>query len=70
MPNVFRIVKKKYAGTALEGLGAKRYGGRWNSKGTPVVYASDIFVRYRPNHQILLTKRAASITRAAFAAAS
>ena len=41
MPNVFRIVKKKYAGTALEGLGAKRYGGRWNSKGTPVVYASD-----------------------------
>ncbi|MEA3274571.1 MAG: RES family NAD+ phosphorylase [Pseudomonadota bacterium] len=41
MPKVFRIVKKKHTDTALEGLGAKRHGGRWNSKGAPVVYASD-----------------------------
>ncbi len=41
MPKVFRVGKQKYVETALEGLGAKRHGGRWNSKGTPVVYASD-----------------------------
>ena len=41
MPKVFRIVKKKYAEFALEGLGARRHGGRWNSKGTLAVYASD-----------------------------
>lgn len=41
MAKVFRIVKKKYADTALEGLGAKRHGGRWNSKGARVVYVSD-----------------------------
>ena len=41
MPSVFRIVKHKLAETAFEGLGAKRHGGRWNSKGSPVVYASD-----------------------------
>ncbi len=41
MPKIFRIIKKKYADTAFEGLGAKRHGGRWNSKGAPVVYVSD-----------------------------
>lgn len=41
MPEVFRIVKRKLAETAFEGLGAKRHGGRWNSKGLPVVYTSD-----------------------------
>lgn len=41
MPDVFRIIKRKLAETAFEGLGAKRHGGRWNSKGVPVVYASD-----------------------------
>jgi RES domain-containing protein len=38
---IFRLVKQKYADTALEGLGAKRHGGRWNSKGIALVYGSD-----------------------------
>ena len=37
----FRIVKSDYAASAFDGQGAKRYGGRWNNKGTAVVYTSD-----------------------------
>lgn len=38
---VYRLVKERYANSALDGSGAKAYGGRWNSKGVAVVYASD-----------------------------
>lgn len=41
MPTAWRIVKKRYAGSAFDGDGARRYGGRWNSPGTSVVYASE-----------------------------
>lgn len=34
----FRIVKDKHLATSLDGEGAKRSGGRWNSKGRPVLY--------------------------------
>lgn len=34
----YRLVKKKWASTALDGEGAKRYGGRWNSRGVPCLY--------------------------------
>ena len=37
----YRLVKARYADTALDGSGAKAYGGRWNSRGVPMVYASD-----------------------------
>ncbi len=37
----YRLVKARYADTALDGSGAKAHGGRWNSKGVPMVYASD-----------------------------
>ena len=40
MPTAWRIVKQKYAATAFTGEGASRSGGRWNSRGTWVVYAS------------------------------
>jgi len=40
MNRVWRIVKEKHAATAFSGEGARRYGGRWNSVGTSVVYTS------------------------------
>ena len=36
---VWRLTKPLYA-PGLDGLGAKRYGGRWNSVGRAVVYCS------------------------------
>jgi RES domain-containing protein len=41
MPAAWRIVKKRHADSAFDGEGARRYGGRWSSPGTPVVYVSD-----------------------------
>ena len=40
MPEAWRIVKQKHAPTAFSGDGAAKTGGRWNSRGVPVVYAS------------------------------
>lgn len=40
MPSAWRIVKRKYAAQAFDGEGARLYGGRWNSPGTRMVYAS------------------------------
>lgn len=36
---VFRITQKEYAHD-LSGFGAKQFGGRWNSIGTPILYTS------------------------------
>jgi RES domain-containing protein len=38
--NLWRISKRKYAATAFNGEGARRFGGRWNSRGRSVVYTS------------------------------
>ena len=38
---VYRLCKAKYARTAFDGDGARRYGGRWNPMGTAVVYCSE-----------------------------
>lgn len=37
---LYRISKAKYAGD-ISGEGAKKAGGRWNQKGTAVIYASN-----------------------------
>jgi len=36
----WRIVKARHAAAAFDGEGARRFGGRWNSKGTEMVYTA------------------------------
>ena len=36
----WRIVKAAYKNKAFTGDGARMYGGRWNSKGVPVIYTA------------------------------
>ena len=38
---VWRLLKSRYAPNAFDGEGPRLYGGRWNSVGTRVAYASD-----------------------------
>jgi RES domain-containing protein len=53
---VWRLCKAAYAADAFSGEGARRYGGRWNSRGVPMVYAStslslaaiELFVHLEP----------------------
>jgi RES domain-containing protein len=37
----WRLVKSRHARAAFDGEGARLYGGRWNSVGTRIAYASD-----------------------------
>jgi RES domain-containing protein len=56
---IWRICKSRYADDAFSGEGARRFGGRWNSRGVPMVYASsslalaaiELFVHLEPNQQ-------------------
>src|ERR1700691_3511927 len=56
---VWRICRARFAGEAFSGEGARRFGGRWNSRGVPMVYASgslalaaiELFVHLEPNLQ-------------------
>jgi RES domain-containing protein len=41
MPEAWRIVKKRHVQSAFDGEDARQYGGRWNSPGTSVIYASE-----------------------------
>jgi RES domain-containing protein len=38
--SAWRIVQRKYSEEAFSGEGSAKYGGRWNQKGTAVVYCS------------------------------
>lgn len=38
---VFRLLKGLCVNSAFDGEGAKQFGGRWNSKGIPMVYTSE-----------------------------
>ena len=40
MGRAWRLVKARHSATAFDGEGARRYGGRWNSPGTRLVYTS------------------------------
>lgn len=40
MLTVWRLVTARFAESAFTGEGARRYGGRWNRIGVPLVYAS------------------------------
>jgi RES domain-containing protein len=56
---LWQICRERYAAEAASGEGARLYGGRWNSRGVPVVYAStslalaavETFVNLEPNLQ-------------------
>jgi len=56
MIDVFRIVKKVYSATCFSGFGSNLSGGRWNSRGTAIVYTStsislavlEIIVHWQP----------------------
>lgn len=56
---IWRICRKRHAGGAFSGEGARLYGGRWNTPGVPMVYASsslalaalELFVHLEPNLQ-------------------
>jgi RES domain-containing protein len=41
MPSAWRIVRAARVRSAFTGEGARVYGGRWNSRGTAVVYVSE-----------------------------
>ena len=41
MPLFYRIVQEQWAATALDGEGARLYGGRWNSAGVAAVYLAE-----------------------------
>jgi RES domain-containing protein len=41
MPRAFRLVKRKHERHAWDGEGARLFGGRWNSPGVALVYASE-----------------------------
>ena len=41
MPSAWRIVRAAHVNSAFTGEGARVYGGRWNSRGTPVIYVSE-----------------------------
>lgn len=38
---LYRLTQKKFADTPFSPEGAKRYGGRWNSKGTEALYFAE-----------------------------
>ena len=40
MLTTYRICKTKYAAAMFDGEGARLYGGRWNSRGTRILYTA------------------------------
>lgn len=40
MLTVWRLLTARFAASAFSGEGARRYGGRWNGKGVPMIYTA------------------------------
>lgn len=40
MLTVWRLLTARFAASAFSGEGARLYGGRWNRKGTPLIYTA------------------------------
>lgn len=66
---VWRVMRQKYAHDPLSGVGAARTGGRWNSKGVPVMYtgttaslcAVELLANFLPTGQLPVDLVAAKI---------
>lgn len=41
MATFYRIIQERWAPTAMDGEGARLFGGRWNSIGVPAVYLAE-----------------------------
>jgi RES domain-containing protein len=41
MLSVWRITSKKFTKSAFKGEGARLFGGRWNTPGTPLIYTAE-----------------------------
>jgi RES domain-containing protein len=41
LTRVYRILRKRYASAPFDGEGAYRFGGRWSTPGTRLVYAAE-----------------------------
>jgi RES domain-containing protein len=56
LTRIWRICKRRHVSSAISGIGAEKYGGRWNRKGDRMVYASsslslaslELFVHLEP----------------------
>jgi RES domain-containing protein len=62
----FRIVKAKHAAQAFDGEGARRFGGRWNHRGTSVVYTADSLALSALEVLVHLGRAAAKISFVSF----
>jgi len=40
MVTCYRLTQRKFASSAFDGEGPKLYGGRWNNKGTTIIYTA------------------------------
>lgn len=62
----WRICKARHADTAFNGEGARREGGRWNSRGVPVVYLAESLALAALEQFVHIPKAAAGISFISF----